>query len=90
MDCFEDIYDGSLYCSYFDNNGILSNLNNLFFIFNIDGVFVFKSSNVLVWLIYFVINELFYYLWMKKENMILLSLWFGNSKFLMGMFLKLF
>lgn len=33
-DCFEDIYDGSLYRSYFDNNGILSNQNNLSFTFN--------------------------------------------------------
>lgn len=89
-DSFEDIYDGSLYRSYFDINGMLSNPHNLSFTFNTDGAPVFKSSNVSVWPIYLVINELPYHLRMKKENMILSSLWFGNSEPSMGTFLKPF
>lgn len=75
---YEDIYDGKLYKFYVENNGLLNYLENISFIFNIDGVFVFKSSNVFIWFIYLIVNELFYYLRMKKENMLLVVLWFGN------------
>lgn len=75
---YEDIYDGKLYKYYVENNGLLNYLENILFIFNIDGVFVFKSSNVFIWFIYLIVNELFYYLRMKKENMLLVVLWFGN------------
>jgi hypothetical protein len=87
---YEDIYDGNLYRRHFDNNGILSDPHNLSFTFNTDGAPVFKSSNVSVWPIYLIINELPYHLRMKKENMILTSLWFGSSKPSMGTFLKPF
>lgn len=75
---YEDIYDGKLYKFYVENNGLLNYLENISFIFNIDGVFVFKLSNVFIWFIYLIVNELFYYLRMKKENMLLVVLWFGN------------
>lgn len=75
---YEDIYDGKLYKFYVENNGLLNYLENILFIFNIDGVFVFKLSNVFIWFIYLIVNELFYYLCMKKENMLLVVLWFGN------------
>lgn len=75
---YEDIYDGKLYKFYVENNGLLNYLENILFIFNIDGVFVFKLSNVFIWFIYLIVNELFYYLRMKKENMLLVVLWFGN------------
>lgn len=73
---YEDIYDGKLYKFYVENNGLLNYLENISFIFNIDGVFVFKLSNVFIWFIYLIVNEL--YLRMKKENMLLVVLWFGN------------
>lgn len=87
---YEDIYDGQLYKSYFKNNGVLSNSENISFTFNTDGAPVFKSSNVSIWPIYLVVNELPYKLRMKKENMILAALWFGNKKPSMGTFLKPF
>ena len=87
---YEDIYDGDVYKPHFDNNGILNNPNNVSFSFNTDGASVFKSSNVSVWPLFLVINELPYKIRMKKENMFLASLWFGNKKPSMRMFLKPF
>lgn len=85
---YEDIYDGMLYKSNFDSHGLLSDPNNISFTFNTDGAPVFKSSKVSVWPIFLVINELPYKQRMKKENMILASLWFGSQKPCMGTFLK--
>lgn len=77
---YEDIYDGKLYKSYLENDGPLNYSENISFTFNTDGASVFKSSNVSIWPIYLVINELPYTLRMMKENMILTALWFGNQK----------
>ncbi|XP_053407190.1 uncharacterized protein LOC128559474 [Mercenaria mercenaria] len=85
-----DIYDGNLYKQYYENGGPLSFQENISFTFNTDGASVFKSSNVSVWPIFLVINELPYKLRMKKENMILAGLWFGNKKPFMGTFLQPF
>ncbi|CAC5363251.1 unnamed protein product [Mytilus coruscus] len=87
---YEDIYDGKIYKSLNRENGLLSNPDNISFTFNTDGAAVFKSSKVLVWPIFLVINELPYKLRMKRENMILASLWFGSQKPAMGTFLKPF
>ena len=85
---YEDIYDGHLYKSSFDNFGHLSSPKNISFIMNTDGAPVFKSSNVSIWPIYLAINELPYKLRMKTENMILAGLWFGSNKPAMSTFLK--
>ena len=90
VDTYEDIYDGKLYRSYLENNGPLNYPENISFTFNTDGASVFKSSNFSIWPIYLVINELPYNLRMKKENMILAALWFGNQKPLMATFLRPF
>lgn len=87
---YEDIYDGKLYKSYLENDGPLNYSENISFTFNTDGASVFKSSNVSIWPIYLVINELPYTLRMMKENMILAALWFGNQKPSMATFLKPF
>ena len=87
---YEDIYDGELYQSHFQNGGFLREKTNLSFTFNTDGAAVFKSSNVSVWPLFLVINKLPYKLRMKKENMILASLWFGTKKPSMSTFLKPF
>ncbi|CAC5361428.1 unnamed protein product [Mytilus coruscus] len=87
---YEDIYDGKIYKSLNRENGLLSNPDNISFTFNTDGAAVFKSSKVSVWPIFLVINELPYKLRMKRENMILASLWFGSQKPAMGTFLKPF
>jgi hypothetical protein len=52
-----------------------------------DGAAVFKSSIVSVWPLFLVINERPYKIRMKKENMLLASLWFGNKKPSMSTFL---
>lgn len=75
---YEDIYDGKLYKSYVENDGPLNHPENISFTFNTDGASVFKSSNVSIWPIYLIVNELPYRLRMKKENMLLAALWFGN------------
>lgn len=78
------------YRNKFENNGFLSNHHNISFTFNTDGASIFKSSKVSVWPIFLVINELPYKLRMKRENIILDSLWFGTQKPAMGTFLKPF
>lgn len=84
------MYDGSLYKLYWENDGFLLKLENIFFIFNIDGVLVFKSSKMSIWLLFMVINELLYKLRMLKEYMILVGFWFGFYKFNMGIYFFLF
>lgn len=54
-DNIEDIYDGKLYKQY---DEILFNRNNVSFIWNTDGVPLFKSSKTSMWPLYYVINEL--------------------------------
>lgn len=85
---YEDITDGTLYRNLFNNNGPLSSPDNLSFVLNTDGAPVFRSSKVSIWPVFLVINELPFKIRMKKENMILAALWFGNEKPAMGTFLK--
>jgi len=83
----EDIYDGKLYKGLV-NEGILSSRDNISFLFNTDGVPVFKSSNVSVWPLFLVISELPHEKRMAKENMIFAGLRFGDKKSAMATFLK--
>ena len=85
---YRDVYDGSLYRSYFNNSGPLSCPDNISFILNTDGAPVFKSSKVSIWPLYLVINELPYNLRIRKENMLMAGLWFGTKKPAMNTFLK--
>ncbi|CAC5384005.1 unnamed protein product [Mytilus coruscus] len=85
---YRDIYDGSIYRSYFNNSGPLSSPNNISFTMNTDGAPVFKSSKMSLWPIYLMINELPYKLQIKNENMILASLWFDSKKPNMNTLLK--
>lgn len=87
-DNFEDIYDGSVYKSLPDD--FLANSNNITFIWNSDGVLLFKSSKISIWPLYLMINELPYKLRIKKENMIFAGLWFGPHKPFVNMFLNVF
>ena len=43
---FRDIYDGSLYKSYFESSGPLASPDNVSFTLNTDGASVFKSSTM--------------------------------------------
>ena len=75
----EDVYDGPLYRSLV-SKGILNSGNNISFIFNTDGVPVFKSSKVSIWLLYLVINELPHNKRFAKENLLFAGMWFGEKK----------
>ncbi|XP_070522164.1 uncharacterized protein [Cardiocondyla obscurior] len=76
---FRDIYDGSLYQQYV-HNGFLSNPNNISFTWYTDGIPIFKSSHISIWPVYLTINELPYKHRIKKENIVLVGLWFGSNK----------
>ena len=49
-----DVYDGVEY----KKNMHLGEVNNISFIVNTDGVAIFRSSNISLWLVWFVVNEL--------------------------------
>lgn len=87
---YEHIYDGKLYKSYVENDGPLNHPENISFTFNTDGASVFKSSNVSISLIYLIVSELPYRLRMKKENLFLGALRFGNQKLSMATSFKPF
>ena len=85
----EDVYDGRLYRSLV-SKGILNSGNNISFIFNTDGVPVFKSSKVFIWPLYLVINKLPHNKRFAKENLLFAGMWFGEKKPAMWTFLKPF
>lgn len=45
----EDVYGSNRYRRLFDNDGPLSNPNNISFTLNTDGVPIFKSSKTFIW-----------------------------------------
>lgn len=53
-----------------------NNESYLLFIFNIDGILIFKFSKIFIWLIFFMVNELLYWMWKLRENMVVCGL--GN------------
>ncbi|VDI18924.1 Hypothetical predicted protein [Mytilus galloprovincialis] len=85
---YRDIYDGSIYRSFYNNSGPLSSPNNISFTMNTDGAPVFKSSKMSLWPIYLMINELPYKMRIKNENMIIAGLWFDSKKPAMNTLLK--
>ena len=78
----EDIYDGIAYKKLSENDGPLSSKHpyNVSFLLNTDGVPVFKSSKMSVWPIFLMVNELPYKQRIQSSNMLLVGLWFGNTK----------
>lgn len=83
-----DIYDGNLYKMYFENDGILSNKNNLSFSLNTDGAPLFKSSSVSIWPVYMLINELPISQRKRRQNALLYGVWISNKKPQMWSFFK--
>ena len=65
----------------------MSNPANLSLFWNTDGAPIFKSSNYSIWPLYFSINELPYEHRIRKQNVLLGSLWFGEAKPNMHVFL---
>ena len=80
----EDIYDGEMYKQIVV--GKFATDPNAFSIsFNCDGVPVFKSSSFSIWPLQGILNELPHK--ERKENLMLLGIWFGSIKPIMSSFL---
>jgi len=86
----ENIYDGRVYKRFFSNGGFLDRKNNISFMWYSDGISIFRSSHFSIWPMYLVVNELPYRERVKKKNIILAGLFFGNSKPNPNFFLHLF
>ena len=86
----EDVYDGLNYQQHMTEGGFLTNKHNISFLWNTDGIPVFKSSKYSIWPLYLVINELPPQKRWSSNNIILAGLWFGNQKPNMLVFLKSF
>ena len=86
----EDVYDSEMYQKLSEDGGPLSSdmENNISFIFNTDGVPIFKSSKMSLWPIFLMINELPFKERKFRKNMLLCGLWFGPSKPVMNLFSK--
>ena len=78
-DHIEDIYDGCIYKKHFENDGFLSNTDNISFLWNTDGIPLFKSSKISIWPIFLVINELESKHRYKSENMLLAGIWYSSK-----------
>ena len=87
-DAIEDIYDGSVYQNLWEK-GILNNPKNISFMWNTDGIPLFKSVKCSLWPMYLTINELDPIKRQKRENMLFAGLWFGPKPFMLT-FLKPF
>ena len=84
-----DIYDGALYRQHWDS-GFLKDHRNISFIYNTDGVPIFKSSKYSLWPLFLAINELPYSQRFRRDNMLLAGVWFGPDKPFMLTYLKPF
>lgn len=86
----EDIYDGHQYKKFMQTGQFLATQNNISFLWNTDGIPVFKSSKFSIWPLYFAINELPLHKRWSSSNIILGGLWFGSQKPNMMTFLQPF
>ena len=78
-DHIEDIYDGCIYKKHFENDGFLSNTDNISFLWNTDGIPLLKSSKISIWPIFLVINELESKHRYKSENMLFAGIWYSSK-----------
>ncbi|XP_063961852.1 uncharacterized protein LOC129268704 isoform X2 [Lytechinus pictus] len=82
-----DITDGTMYQELV-REGLLCHKDNLSLSWNTDGVPIFRSSKSSMWPVMCTINEL--PMRMRRENVMLTALWFGEIKPDMSVFLKPF
>ena len=87
IDCYRDIYDAQIYKELCNNN-VLSDDKNISFMWYSDGVSIFNSSKFNIWGFFLVINDLPYNERYKLENVLLVSLWFGDKKPVPNIFLE--
>ncbi|XP_046332208.1 uncharacterized protein LOC124115320 [Haliotis rufescens] len=85
---YEDIYDSNVYQQFVVNDGPLSEKHpyNISFTFNTDGVPLFKSSQMSMWPVYLMVNELPFKQRKSKTNMLMYGIWFGSTKPCMSTF----
>lgn len=83
---YEDIYDGAIYKEAMRFH--IGYGKWLTFMWNTDGFSLFKSSTFQVWPLYLTINELPPHLRFRRDNMLLVGLWFGLEKPDVNLFLK--
>ena len=87
-DNIEDIYNGLIYEKHLKNYGFLANPDNISFLWNADGVPLFKSSKISIWPIFLVINELEPSLKFKSENIIFAGIRYSSKKPEAALFLE--
>ncbi|KAI7801395.1 hypothetical protein IRJ41_011007 [Triplophysa rosa] len=85
---YEDIGSGKMYHNLYKIGGPLHCTHGYSLTLNCDGVPVFKSSLYGIWPLYGIVNELPYPV--RKENVLLFGLWFGDKKPNVNIFLKPF
>ncbi len=85
---YEDIGSGKMYHDLYKIGGPLHCTHGYSLTLNCDGVPVFKSSLYGIWPLYGIVNELPYPV--RKENVLLFGLWFGDKKPNVNTFLKPF
>lgn len=83
-----DIYDGVLNKRLFQNYGVLTSPNYLSFSLNTDGAPLFKSSNISIWPVYLLINELPIVQRKKRNYALFYGVWISCRKPQMSPFLK--
>ncbi|XP_028517453.1 uncharacterized protein LOC110247556 isoform X1 [Exaiptasia diaphana] len=86
----EDILDGTEYEKLKAKGGFLSFKNHFSFMFNTDGVAIFRSSAFSIWPLYLQLNELPPHLRSNSKNVIFAGMWFGENKPYMNTFLQPF
>lgn len=77
---YSDIFDGKIYKELRGEGQFLRERHNISLLWYTDGMKVFRKSKYEIWPVFMVINELPYAQRMKISNLLLLSLWFGESK----------
>lgn len=85
---YDDIYDGKVYKSLSDRGGILSDVNNISFMWYTDGVRISAANENEIWPFFLTINELPFPERTKPENVLLAGIWFGPHKPVPHLFLK--